>query len=245
MKAAVEPYTGERLLDYLARDASFSSPYQPVLIAALVRAGGRAPKARLAELLLTNDPVLVARARRALMRWPLSTFRRHAIANYDTATGEFVLPVQFASEQQREQVLALCDALAAKWVPRGKAVSASLRYALIEKAGGRCQACGAPGSDHTLDIDHIVPRAAAKNGKVRLPDGRHVPVDDPVNLQVLCAACNRGKRDLGEYDFRPSLARLAETMNMAAARAAELGHTGEELDAARAAAPAAGMAAPS
>jgi 5-methylcytosine-specific restriction endonuclease McrA len=232
----VDSYSGDGLLTYLTQQASYASPYQPLLIAALIRAGGRAPAVRLAELLLINDPVVMSRARRTLMRWPLRTFRKHAIADYDAASKEFVLPVEFASDQQRQHALDVCDALAAGWAPRGKTVSPSLRYALIEHARGRCQACGAPGSETALDIDHIVPRAAAKNGKVKLGDGRTVPVDDRENLQVLCAACNRGKRDLGTYDFRPSLPRLAETMNTAAARAEALGYSAAQVAAARAAA---------
>ncbi len=104
---------------------------------------------------------------------------------------------------------------------------------MIEAAGGRCQACGAAGSDTALDIDHVVPRASARGGKVVLPSGRTVGVDDPANLQVLCAACNRGKRDLGNHDFRPTLDRLAETMETAAGHALRLGYAAAELDAAR------------
>jgi 5-methylcytosine-specific restriction endonuclease McrA len=241
----VREYTGDRLLAYLSDEASFSSPYQPVLIAALVRAGGRAKAGRLAELLVSSDPVLAARARRALMRWPLRTFRRHGIADYDRASGEFVLPVRFASDRQRDEVLALCGRLAVAWAPRPGGVSPGRRYALIEKAAGRCQACGAAGSEQPLEVDHVVPRASARHGNVRTAHGRLVPLDSPENLQVLCAACNRGKRDVGAFDFRPSLARLAETMNATAARAADLGYSAAELGAARDAAQARSAAASS
>lgn len=227
-------YTGQRLLVYLRDEASLASPYQPLLIAALIRAGGRAPADGLAALLLTSDRTHMRRARAALMRWPLRTFRTHGIADYYRPTGDFVLPVDIADDDQRSEILDLCDGLAAGW-DRQQAgrLGPSRRYAMIEAAGGRCQACGAAGSDTALDIDHVVPRAAAKTGKVVLPAGETVGVDDPANLQVLCATCNRGKRDLGSYDFRPTLDRLAETMETAAAHALRLGHAAAELDAAR------------
>lgn len=230
----MDPYPGGRLLQYLSEEASFSSPYQPLLIAALIDAGGRAAASDLALHLLVNDQVLVDRSRRILMRWPLRTFRRRGIADYDTAAREFVLPAEFASDEERAQVLELCRRLAAEWTtPTVGRVGPSRRYRLIERAGGRCQACGAIGSQTLLDVDHIVPRAAARGGRVRLPDGRLVGVDEDANLQILCAACNRGKRALSTFDFRPTLERLAETMNAAAAIAAELGHTAEDLERAR------------
>jgi 5-methylcytosine-specific restriction endonuclease McrA len=96
---------------------------------------------------------------------------------------------------------------------------------VIDRAGGRCQACGTLGIDRALDIDHVVPQAHANSrGEVKLPSGEWVLADDDRNLQALCYLCNRGKRDTSDTDFRPSLDRLAETIVLAARRADQLGY---------------------
>ncbi|HEY2306360.1 MAG TPA: hypothetical protein VGI05_10820, partial [Streptosporangiaceae bacterium] len=37
---------------------------------------------------------------------------------------------------------------------------------------------------------------------------------DERNLQILCARCNRGKRDTSSYDFRLTADRFAETISI-------------------------------
>jgi len=90
-------------------------------------------------------------------------------------------------------------------------------------------ACGVPGFIRPLDVDHIVPRARARLGKVRAATGELVPIDDPRNLQALCTRCNRGKRDASAFDFRPSEDRLVESITVVLNRAAELGYDTKEL----------------
>ena len=95
----------------------------------------------------------------------------------------------------------------------------------MEKAEGRCQACGVLATERLLDIDHIIPRSqASSRGEVRLPSGEWIAVDDGRNLQALCYLCNRGKRDTSTTDFRPTVERLAETIVLAEQLAARLGY---------------------
>jgi 5-methylcytosine-specific restriction endonuclease McrA len=102
---------------------------------------------------------------------------------------------------------------------------ASRFYRVIEKAGGRCQACGVLAKDRPLDVDHIVPQSRANmRGEVKTATGEWVAVDDDRNLQALCYLCNRGKRDSSTADFRPSVERLAETIVLAEQRARCLGY---------------------
>lgn len=61
----------------------------------------------------------------------------------------------------------------------------SLRYKVIKKNGGVCQACKTPSK--AIHVDHIKPRSKFPNLEW-----------DPDNLQVLCAECNIGK---GNHDF--------------------------------------------
>lgn len=58
-------------------------------------------------------------------------------------------------------------------------IGVALRRQILERDAHRCQSCGAR---ERLEIDHIHPRS--KGGS-----------NDPSNLQVLCATCNRRKGD--------------------------------------------------
>lgn len=67
-----------------------------------------------------------------------------------------------------------------------------LRYQALEKYGNTCLACGrGPRAGVIIHVDHIKPRS-------RYPD----LALDINNLQVLCEACNVGKSNVGERDWR-------------------------------------------
>lgn len=68
----------------------------------------------------------------------------------------------------------------------------TLRYQALQKFGRRCMCCGAtPETGAVLHVDHIKPRS--KFPRLAL---------DINNLQVLCAACNKGKGNWDETDYR-------------------------------------------
>lgn len=71
-------------------------------------------------------------------------------------------------------------------------VDNSLRYRVLKDSKGRCALCGSTKNDTMLDVDHIIPHS--KGGKTVYE-----------NLQVLCAKCNRSKRDKDRTDFRKAL----------------------------------------
>jgi len=223
-------YNGAELLDFVRRRMSLSSYYQPLVIQALILAPGqRVPAEDLARTLLLQDRFAVGKALKTLKRWPKITLGRHGIAYYDRERREFILPVAFGSDQEREEVLAICQEAISAWQQKEAPKVASQFYRLIEAAGGRCQACGVSAEFRPLDIDHIVPRSRDRHGRIPLADGTWVPVDDERNLQVLCARCNRGKRDTSSYDFRPSADRLAETIGLALRAAEKVGYGREEV----------------
>lgn len=67
-----------------------------------------------------------------------------------------------------------------------------LRYQALKKNDGRCELCGASKqTGAVLHVDHIKPRS--KYPKLELVLS---------NLQVLCRACNRGKSNKDETDWR-------------------------------------------
>lgn len=206
-KSDVPSYPGARLVQFVERDMRMSSYYQPLIIKELVQASGNRLSADdLARSLLREDTIEVERARDRLMRWPYQTLQdRRKIVAYDKSTGEFVLPVEFASDEEKAKVLDICDRALKGWRQKEKppTTKESVHYTVYERAGGRCQACGRPGRFGQLDIDHIVPRDRVdRHGEVKL-HGERLKVDDEGNLQVLCRRCNRAKRDTGDTDFRP------------------------------------------
>jgi 5-methylcytosine-specific restriction endonuclease McrA len=203
---------------------TMSSYYQPLVIRRLIEAGGRQSTRELAVQLLVEDHFAVARAHRILMRWPYLTLRKHGVIGYDKSTREFVLLARFDNPEQREQVLARCTDAVQTWRQRELPKIASRFFRVIERAGGRCEACGIPGSIRPIDVDHIIPKSRTRRGKVTLPDGSRVPADDERNLQALCSRCNRGKRDTSTYDFRPSADRLRETIVLTLQKAQSQGY---------------------
>lgn len=67
-----------------------------------------------------------------------------------------------------------------------------LRYEVIKERGARCECCGrGPSDGATIHVDHVKPRR--KYPELAL---------DKQNLQVLCGACNHGKGNWDETDWR-------------------------------------------
>jgi hypothetical protein len=64
--------------------------------------------------------------------------------------------------------------------PVRKSMTPKLRYAVLERGGFRCAACGATAAEAQLQVDHIQPVAAGGTNAMR-------------NLQALCQKCNIGK----------------------------------------------------
>ena len=70
-----------------------------------------------------------------------------------------------------------------------------IRYEALKRAGKRCELCGVAEGDSDderllpLHVDHVVPRSLGGS-------------NDLTNLQVLCKACNLGKGNRDQTDFR-------------------------------------------
>ena len=72
----------------------------------------------------------------------------------------------------------------------GRNVTESNRYAVMHRAGFKCQCCGdkpTKNNDLKLHIDHIVP--FSRGG-----------TNDGCNLQVLCSPCNIAKSNFYDFD---------------------------------------------
>ncbi|GGA77008.1 hypothetical protein GCM10011369_18640 [Neiella marina] len=67
-----------------------------------------------------------------------------------------------------------------------------IRALALEKYGARCACCGATPADGVrMHVDHIKPRSIHPDLELELE-----------NLQVLCEACNLGKSNLSEKQWR-------------------------------------------
>lgn len=68
----------------------------------------------------------------------------------------------------------------------------ALRYRVLAKSTRRCECCGAsPETGAVLHVDHIKPRSTHPHLEL-----------DPSNMQILCEACNLGKSNADDTDFR-------------------------------------------
>lgn len=67
----------------------------------------------------------------------------------------------------------------------------ALRYKALVKYGAQCQCCGASPPQVVLHVDHVKPRSLHPHLELKLS-----------NLQILCEACNLGKSNKDDTDFR-------------------------------------------
>ena len=189
-----------RLLDFVTRDMRMSHIYQPVMLRVLLENDGQASRSEIAKAFLAEDRSQIEYYETIVRNMPGRVLGRHGIV--ERVGRDYRLADDFAdlAPDQRERLIEACnERLAdylekrglAPWQHRKKAagyVPGSLRYDVIRRAKGRCEACGVSVEDRALEVDHIVPRN--KGGS-----------DDPSNLQALCYVCNAQKRDRDETDY--------------------------------------------
>jgi len=196
------------LLEFLRERMTMTNVYQPVVIRELLLHEGWRTKQQLGAALALYDPAVQEYYARILMRWPKATLTKHGIITYLRNGSVFKLLCYPEEAVVREKAVQICDQKIEDWFYQKKSkerapeADASVRYQVLKEARGKCQLCGIAAEVRPIDIDHIVPRSKAdRSGKVRLKN-RLVHVDDRENLQALCVACNRAKRDSDETDFR-------------------------------------------
>lgn len=112
--------------------------------------------------------------------WPLDPKLREDYKN-KILSGRFVKPVK----QILKKVVK----------PKGRGLYATeawqkLRYETLKKYGRKCMVCFVTNTE--LHVDHIKP--VSKHPRLAF---------EPSNLQVLCRACNIGKSNRDEIDWRP------------------------------------------
>jgi ATP adenylyltransferase len=191
--------TYEELVDFLEHKMSMSHVYQPLLVRALVDAGGVATVRQLAQVFLVQDESQLLYYEKRIKEMPLKVLRRHSVIDSD---GQLVsLNTKNLTLEQKAHIRMVCEQKLQSFVQeRGigiwdyrllddDPIPDSLRFLVLKAAGGRCQLCGILAKERPIDVDHIIPRS--RGGKTEL-----------ANLQALCSKCNRSKRNQDETDFR-------------------------------------------
>ena len=187
------------LKDFLLTKMSMSHIYQPVLIRALIDAGGSATVRQLAHEFLGLDESQLIYYERKIRKMPAKVLRKRRVI---AQKGNLVsLTVPRLTLQQRAELKKICDQRLQDYIVRNgisiwdyrlidnQGVNDDLRFRVLREARGRCALCGASNKDTPLHIDHIIPRN--KGGETIYE-----------NLQALCQKCNCTKRDRDTTDFR-------------------------------------------
>jgi len=189
--------TAEELLEFLETHMRMSHVYQPLLIRALLDAGGKATIRQVAKEFASEDEAQIRYYEDRIKKMPLRVLRKHGVVQ--ASDGVVALNLGALTFEETAELRAACERRIEVFLTkRGlgtwgrslnvESIGESLRFDIL-KRDRYCQLCGATTSDIRLEVDHIVPRT--KGG-----------TNDPSNLQVLCVRCNRGKSNRDDSDFR-------------------------------------------
>jgi ATP adenylyltransferase len=99
--------TYEQLVDFLERKMSMSHVYQPLLVRALVDAGGVATVRQLAQAFLVQDESQLLYYEKRIKQMPLKVLKRHEVI---TSDGQLVsLNTKNLTLQQKAHVRMICE----------------------------------------------------------------------------------------------------------------------------------------
>ena len=192
------PMNSAELQDFVDNRMRMSHVYQPLLIRCLLDAGGQATLRQLAIEFAKADEAQLRYYEKRIKDMPLRVLKKHGVVEYEDGVAK--LAVTKPAFKEKAGIRAACERKIGEFLStRGLStwdysllnfdpVGDSLRYQIL-KRDRVCQLCGATREQERLEVDHILPRS--KGG-----------TNDPDNLQVLCAPCNRGKSNRDDTDFR-------------------------------------------
>ena len=190
----------EDLLTFITQQMRMSHIYQPVMLKVLLENNGSASRKTIAQAFLNEDQSQIEYYENIVRDMPGRVLSKHGIV--ERIDGDYKLTDNFLklNEEQRKALIQECDIKLneylerrglAPWQHRIKSsghVPGSLRYDILRRAKGHCEACGVSAEERALEVDHIIPRN--KGG-----------TDDLSNLQALCYRCNAQKRDRDDTNF--------------------------------------------
>ena len=188
------------LKKFISDDMSMQHIYQPVMLIELLKNNGLATEEDIARVLLNRDPTQIDyyidkvknMVGKVLANRQITTKEKsiHQLNDYSELTIE-----------QKDELINLCmDKLIKYEDKRGdkiwehratdrEAISGSVRYQVLLRAGRRCESCGASVAEKAIDVDHIVPRSLGG-------------LNDISNYQALCWECNTNKGNRDKTSFQ-------------------------------------------
>jgi ATP adenylyltransferase len=181
--------------------------YQPLMLKAILKAQGDVSRRQIAAAFLAYDQSQLDYYEEIVKRYPTATLKRRGLIEYGRGMYRLAASFNGMTFEERSTLADLCDAkletyLSAQqgnlWRHRAQnyePLRGSLRWQIIVRAGGRCEACGTSAKERGLHVDHIFPRS--KGG-----------TNDVDNLQALCSLCNIQKLDREAIDFSNIASRL-------------------------------------
>jgi hypothetical protein len=186
-----------------------SHVYQPVMIRTILEGGGAATKRQIAAAFSAADLSQLEYYEQVLGRYPGPVLRKRGIVELDDGVYRFARDLRRMDEWQRATLISLCDAKVADYVSKRQAaiwahrsgnadpVPGTLRWQVITRAMGRCEACGVSSEIRAIEVDHIVPRSQGGSNEL-------------INLQALCSLCNVQKLDRDQTDFHAAHAEVKQ-----------------------------------
>lgn len=185
---------------FLETGMSMSHVYQPVMIRTILEGGGAATRRQIAAAFLAADLSQLEYYEQIVSNYPGPVLKKRGIVEQDGTIFRMAAGMRRMDEWQRASLIALCDAKVADYVARRQSaiwahragnadpLPGTLRWQVIKRAMGRCEACGVSSEVRALEVDHIVPRSQGGT-------------NDLWNLQALCSLCNVQKLDRDQTDF--------------------------------------------
>ncbi len=178
--------------------------YQPVLIKTILQNRGAASISEIAKEFLSYDSSQREYYEEITRRMPAKVLKDRNIIQGSGKGYEFTNDYKSLTESEALLLSSYCDQRLAEYLIKhgdkpfyhrkrsSGVISGSIKYEVLKNAKSRCELCGVPNDEKSLEVDHIIPRN--KDGS-----------DDISNLQALCYSCNSMKRDTDDTDFRKIL----------------------------------------
>ena len=189
------------LKNYMNKKMRMSHIYQPVMLMELLKNKGKSNVSNIAKQFLKYDEAQIEYYQHITKLMPGKVLTnnleivskqkdKYVIDNFnELKSSEIKELVQICQRKIDEYIAKRGKKI---WEHRRKSsglISGSIRWEVLKRSKGRCEACGVTNDKKALEVDHILPRA---NGGS----------DELHNLQALCYSCNSMKKNKDDTDFR-------------------------------------------
>jgi len=188
------------LKKFITDDMSMQHIYQPVMLIELLKNQGVATEEDIAKVILNRDPTQLDYYINKVKNMVGKVLSNHQITTKEKSIHQLNGYSEFTPEQIDELINLCMDKLVEYEEKRGdkiwkhratdrEAISGSVRYQVLLRAGRRCESCGASVADKAIDVDHIIPRSLGG-------------LNDISNYQALCWECNTNKGNRDKTNFQ-------------------------------------------